>query len=709
MVEKEKGEKRLDAKDFKKVEQHLKSELDLRKKAEFRTKAEQRWKEVDRQVALDPMMRVQRDGSEVDQGWHNVFELGELARASETITADVTRIIFPQARSWFEGHSEIKGDLDVEGGEEHKDPEVQVQVDGRLRAFMTQQHTDFGLKDRVELSIKEALHHGSFAAEVEWETMEMVYEGTKVKVIGSPVWKPYSMWNCFPDPSPSIIGANMFYNGSIFFESYLPRYKAEQLVKSGESGWFPKNWDKVKKDEHNIKDNKVKDVKITTYYGDINIDRSDGDLFYPNHKVMLMNGTLVFMKASKLPFSPVIYRGYEKQDVRDPYFTSPIIKMSPMQKMATVLANKYVDGIELHIEPPIVYDGTDPQFVMDGGPRTEPGAKSATKGSANFQQLVIGDPNSALQGLQMTLAHMKETLGRTGQPIGNRATAEEVQKKAQDEEVGVVGFISRLEPALRAYLYMQHEMNKTELTEYSFYDQEMNQPDFIRIKKADLPQSVHFEIVGAKGILGERQRAEKATAVTAFASGHPMFAPLLKPAQILKQMYQDAGVKNPEAWMKNDSEGENPEVTMIKQQAQQAITELKQALAEESKKANDKIAGLQQKAHKAEQDAGVSREKMQLEHAEKMQAMSLQYNAKIADIEAKLQVNADKITAQLVQARDQMANDLAIKLNELVNAMPKHNGEGPAPKQPDIHVHMPNGSKKIMKADGTVLGTVEMQ
>jgi len=105
------------------------------------------------------------------------------------------------------------------------------------------------------------------------------------------------------------------------------------------------------------------------------IEATDESLLYLNHKILLMNGTLVYMKANTLPFAPIIYKGYEKQDVRDPYFTSPIIKMSPIQKMATVLANKYVDGIELHTEPPIVYDSNDPQFAMDGGPRIEPGAK----------------------------------------------------------------------------------------------------------------------------------------------------------------------------------------------------------------------------------------------------------------------------------------------------------------------------------------------
>jgi hypothetical protein len=89
---------------------------------------------------------------------------------------------------------------------------------------MSQQHADFGLKDRVELSIKEALHHGGFVAEIDWDTQEFVHEAVKVKSKSAPVWKPHSMWNCYPDPSPSVIGTNLFYDGSMFIESYVPRH-----------------------------------------------------------------------------------------------------------------------------------------------------------------------------------------------------------------------------------------------------------------------------------------------------------------------------------------------------------------------------------------------------------------------------------------------------------------------------------------------------
>lgn len=661
--------KRLTAKDFKKVESYVKDELQRRKNTEYRTKSEARWRAVDRQVAMDPMIAANRDGSEASADWHNVFELGELARASETLTADVRRIIFSQPK-WFESHAEIKASLTEEGTEE-KDQDLQEQVDGRLGAFMSQQHEDFGLKDRAELSVKEALHHGSFVAEAEWEEMEMVYEGAKIKTVGAPCWKPHSMWNCWPDQSPSIIATNMFYQGSMIIEWYLPRYKAESLVKEGGDGFFRDQWSKVKKEEHKVKDDVVvKDVKVTTYYGDLVIERtSTDDLLYLNHKCMLMNGTLVYLKANDLPFSPIIYKGYEKQDVRDPYFTSPIIKMSPIQKMATVLANRFVDGIELHIEPPLTYDSNDPQFAIDGGPRIAPGAKSGSKSGGKFQLMQTGDPSVALQGLQMAIGHMKESLGRTGQPIGDRATAAEVAKRSQDEEVTMVGFIDKMELALRSYLYMQHEINKGKCENYSFYDPEMDQPDFVRIKKDDLPAQAHFEVVGARGVLGEQQRREGLTQAVAFASGHPMFAPLLKVSKNLKQLYQDAGVKNPEQFIKNDDEVDDPQVQILKQKSQEIIQQLQQQLQAAEKAANDKIAGYQMREQQHTEKAQLMSQTAQLQHEEKMQQMALDYNVAIGNIQAKLQVNAEKITADMTMERNQMMADLGAMLHDHTSKM----------------------------------------
>src|SRR5689334_17656194 len=83
-------------KDWQRVETHLKQELEDRKRSDFRKRAEGKWQEIDRQIAMTPMTKLNRDGAEVDQGWHNVIELGELSKASENLSADVRRIIFPQ-------------------------------------------------------------------------------------------------------------------------------------------------------------------------------------------------------------------------------------------------------------------------------------------------------------------------------------------------------------------------------------------------------------------------------------------------------------------------------------------------------------------------------------------------------------------------------------------------------------------------------------
>lgn len=641
-------------KDWQKVETHLKNELEERKNSDFRRAAEAKWKEIDRQIAMSPMMKVNRDGAEVDAGWHNVVELGELSKASENISADVRRIVFPQTRFWFEAHADIEDalPLDKNTGEKKKQPKLQQGVNGRLRSFMSQQHADFGLKDRVELSIKEALHHGSFVAEVDWDTQEYVFEAVKIKSKSSPIWKPHSMWNSYPDPSPSVIGTNVFYEGSMFVESFMPRYRAEKMVKKGQGdGWMPTQWKKVSKDQHKGKDGeKVKDVKITTYWGDIYIDRADEALYFPNHKAILMNGTIVYMAPNKTPYPPIIYRGYERTDVRDPYYTSPIVKQSPMQKLGSMLANKYMDGVELALEPPLVYDGNDPDFVLNGGPIIEPGAKVSTKGSNSFSTITVGDPAIALQGLQLVLNEMKEKLGRPGRPVGDRATKAEVVKAAQDQEVSMIDFIDKMEIALRSYLYMQHAMNIEDLSEYSYYSSEMLDPDFILIKKSDLPKAVHFEVVGARGVLGEEERAQKFTTVAAFASGNALFAPRLDVDEHLLQMYQDAGVKNPERFL---IEPGKENAMMLKQQleqAKQALQKVGGMLQQEKSKTSSKMAKIQS-------DAKAKQQKLQVESQQKSEKMRRDYELKLAQIRADIMLEIMRHSGDRAMHHEKLLNE----------------------------------------------------
>jgi len=653
--------KKITKQDWNKVETHLKQELEDRKRSDFRVNHEKIWKEVDRQISMNPMVKLSRDGNEVDPGWHNVIELGELSKASENISADVRRIIFPQTRFWFDAHADIEDELPLNDmGKPQKDSKLQEAVNGRVRSFMMQQHADFGLKDRVELSIKEALHHGSFVAVIAEDTQEFIFDAVKSKTRVAPVWVPHSMWNCYPDSSPSVIGTNMFYEGSMYIESYVPRHKAERMVKSGEDGYMPSQWKKVSKDQHQIKDQKIKDVKITTFWGDVNIERAEGDLYFPNHKAMLMNGTIVYMAPNKTPYPPIIYKGYERNDVRDPYYMSPIIKMSPTHKLSTVLANKIMDGVELHVEPPIVYDGNDPDFVLNGGPVIAPGAKVSTKGQNSFSQVKIGELAEAVNMLQFCLNEMKEKLGRPGKPVGDRATKAEVQKSERDQEASLIDFIDKMEISLRSFLYMQHSMNLDTLDTYSYYSPEMMDPDFLIVKKDDLPKAVHFEVVGARGILGEEERSQKMSVVTAFALGNPLTAPLIAAQDVLLQMYQDAGVKNPERFI--NQQQQNPAQLMQQlQEAKQMLQKLGEDLKQEKSKSAVKMAKIQS-------DHQSKEHKLQVDHQDRMTelAANMEFKRKelIAKITESISVLKKDITMDLMKHHSEKHTEMLKLLSD---------------------------------------------
>lgn len=698
--------RKIQNKDWEKVQQFVKSELDSRKKSQFRVSHENIWKEVDRQIKMEPMKRVSSSGRALKKSWNSAFELGELSKASEIISADIRRITFPQERHWFESHVELQQQLDEQTGVAKVDEETQDKVDGLLRALMTQQQIDFGFKAAVDLSVKEALHHGSFVATVEWDE-DLYVDGGNVGNNAAPTWVPHSMWNCYPDPSPRIINTKMFYCGSMIIVSYMPRYKLEGMKSEG---WMPGQFSKIPKDEHKRKSGDstidTKDVEIVTYYGDVVIDRHDGDNIYlPNSVVKLANGIICYYKPNDLAYSNVIYNGYEKQDVRDPYYTSPIIKQSPIHKLTTILANKFVDGISLKVEPPLVYDGNDPYFVENDGPVIAPGVKTPTKGSAEFKMIETGDPQWALEGLQMGLRQMQEGTGvsavRTGVANSDRQTATEVQKIAQGAEVRTVDFIDKLNYSLRTFLYLQHELNKKHMKSYSFYNESMLSQDFVRITDKDLTlaQSVHFDVTGARGLLGEEQRMQKMSAVTAFASGNPLFAPLLKPAELLIEGYRDAGVKNPERFVNTEQNDGVPQAQVeqmmqeVQLKAQEELQKLQEQLGQAKQNSEAKMIEAEAKAQmdvfkikEMEAQLILKEKEIALAHEAKMEEIRLAHEAKLIEIAEQSKL--------VKETRDAKEGDDS-KISQAISKI----------KMPDVHIHQ--GGKKKITLPGGKTATVE--
>lgn len=617
--------RKIRASDWQEVETFIKEELGRRKDSDFRKDHEVIWKEVDRQIAMKPMVKYMPDGKEAPRDWQSAFELGELSKASEIIAADVMRLIFPANRTWFESHVKAPKKLDPQTGKTVPvDQKLQQKADAVYRSLLAQQHMDFGLRARVELSVKESLHHGSFVATCEWEVQNKIHDGKGVESLEAPVWKPHSMWNCYPDSSPAVIpdGA-IFYTGSMMIVSYMPRYKV--LALKGD-GYMNISNTKIPKRKNTNKDVDTDDIELVTYYGDLTIERDDGDIFLPNSRCMTANETIIFYAPNEMPFPQVIYMGYERQDVRDPYFTSPIVKNSPMQKMTTILANKFIDGIDLWTRPPGTYDGNDAYLVRQGGPNLAPGSMTPSKGSNKVTFMQVGDPKAALQGVQFGLQKIEEGTAvnaiRSGASDADRKTATEVTNTQQSGEVRTVDFVSKIEPSgLRRFLYMQHEFNLKYMKDYSFYCPEKELPDFIILQKKDLPQTVHFEIVGSKGVLGEQRRAQQMTAVTAFASGNPLFAPLLNAPQILIDMYEDAGVKGAETYVNTQKPQIPPQVQQQIQQLQQQLQEMGQELQKAKSGEAAAMAKIDIQRREAEANFALERARLETEKAQAMSAM----------------------------------------------------------------------------------------
>lgn len=576
--------------DWDKVEAHVNEVYSDRKTSKRRKEHERKWKEVDRQIEMEPLQKMTADGKKAPPSWESAIELGELSSASEIITDDVMRIMFPQDRFFFQPHVELRWPIDEKTGRPKADNDKQEIADGLLRALMAQQMKDFGFKARFRLSVKESMHHGSFVAEARFEEQMMVREGDQVRILGAPVWVPYSMWNAYPDPSASVIGTNMFYTGSMVLVEYMPLYKLKQIAKG--DGYMADRLKLIKKQTNKNMDDDTEDVELIKFKGDVSIERGDGDIYLPNSEVILANGKLVYWSEGRLPYPNVIFAGYERQDVRDPYYSSPIIKMSPTHKMTTIIANEFVDGVKLKIKPPIEYDSNDPDYAQNDGPIIAPGAKTGTRSMGQgMRALDIGEPKFALDAYILGVQQMKEGLGVSANRAGVRDTDRETATAAnlanQGAEVRTMGFIGQLEPqALLPFLYMQHELNRANMEEYTFYNDEMHTPDFVRAQKKDIQANAHFEVVGSRGLLGEEQRNKNIANVTAFFSGNPLFAPKLHVNEIMLEMYRDAGKKNPEEFIMAEDKG--PQIPPQIQQAIQEMQQIIQQLGQENQQLKSK-------------------------------------------------------------------------------------------------------------------------
>jgi len=176
----------------------------------------------------------------------------------------------------------------------------------------------------------------------------------------------------------------------------------------------------------------------------------------------------------------------------------------------------------------------------------------------------------------------------------------------------------------------------------------MKTPDYIRASNKDIQANALFDVVGARGLLGEEQRTQRVMGVTAFASGNPLFSPLLKADEILLDAYRDAGKRNPEDYVQIRKNGPSPEA----QQMQQQMQEMQQAIQQKEQE----LKAVEEKLKKNAMDQGLKANKMQYEE------QLLNLKKQMADY----QINTDSRQHDMKKAQSEHNDESLEKQSEIL-------------------------------------------
>ena len=268
-----------------------------------------------------------------------------------------------------------------------------------------------------------------------------------------------------------------------------------------------------------------------------------------------------------------------------------------------------------------------------------PGAKIGVKGAYGVKEINIGDPQSAMTGLEFVIGQLNQGLGINAIRAGagddpSDKTATEITTSDVKAEIRTGEFVDKQERhALRPFLYMQHELNKGNLKSYTFFNPEIDAPDFMTLGGDELPENVVFDVVGSRGAIGEKARSTAVANVTAGLLSHPKTQNIPNVMEIAKMAYQDAGVRNPERIM-------NTEEPKVPQEIQQKMQETEQQMQE-----------LQKENYQLKENLAISKAVNQAKLAETTQRS--QVNADSKEYTVRLMGELEKLKASIDMAKAQ--------------------------------------------------------
>ncbi|HAG30959.1 MAG TPA: hypothetical protein DCL39_15970 [Alteromonas macleodii] len=527
---KEKKRRRLTQTDYQHIADYLVSTFSDRKHR--RRHLEHEWSEIDRQIRMEPDLGYKMVNQTIPDymAWLPETELPLQAQALEVLNADARRLMSPLNANWFTAHSAMTDKyLDkVEfssliAGDENDVPSVITQdnADKLVQGAINHWNNQYDFWGHIDLINSDAFKYGlgvGVARMVKKSVVKIQGKGAMRKDEMIPMLIPRSVKKTYVDDNFHAVCNEGIMIGGMQLYCYHQRF--DDLVLAANSGstdpdsitggWMPKNLKGLETEDG--------EVTIIEGEGDFVIPRkTSGSMVIPNAIFTVAQSgygdkttsRVVRVRLLKYGCSHIFFP-YHRENVDNPYPTSPLMLGCSVQKAAVDALNRYLMAAALHATPPVSYDRDDQQFAQEGGPRIYPFAQWAS--TSEVRQHIFGNPQPLFAAYAGFLQQYADVTGVNASRLGaqtiSHTTAFAKQAELQRSTIRTVDYVNAtLTGPMDQWLSKCYEMGRDNTKDMTVYLNTYN--GYVNINKNTLPEMVEFEVYGSGGPAEESQKQQR--------------------------------------------------------------------------------------------------------------------------------------------------------------------------------------------------------
>lgn len=516
---------------------HLNSVADYIVNEYNRRKKDRKWlddkmKVINRQLRMKPSVKYKMDSSGKsinEKRWMPECELPLQSQTLEVITSDVRRLLFPDSGPFFvaKAYSDdafkanfLDNSSFIVGSETDPpsvitDDNINHFVQGflsyALKQSQNQEAWDMIVGEATKYSV--GVGRARLAAKSVFihDSANTFNRSTKI-----PVLVPIPLKDVYLDDrdyeylaNGASIGGGIILKQNRRYADVVLEARRKNLDSSAsnfmDGGWLIKNIEAIKPRDSGF-------IETIEYEGDIVFNDGTDSIFVPNVIVTVACGedrqslkdtsNVIRIQYNEFPMSSYIIVHYQREYIDQPYGSSPLIKGSPIQTIASEALNRFMGSAILNTEPPISYDKDDVAARSNGGFKLYPSAQWSSSGEIKIHK--IGDPTALLAGYQAFLSQYSDVTGVNAPRLGAQ-TLSHTTASAKDQElergtIRTVDFVRAITkgPMVKWLNYAYHMARKAIGDDVvQIYMEEYG--SYVNVKQDLLPETVCFEVLGAFG------------------------------------------------------------------------------------------------------------------------------------------------------------------------------------------------------------------